>query len=169
MNLHSTDTFIRPFDPLSPSATSDYQTSFTVYGPMGEPCDIQLYMVKLGDTAWRAIPMYDRSTAGALEVLGECSLVFTADGALAPSSPCTVESPLHSQEAEPWELSFSPETTTRRSASQVYGVQQDGRERGELQGLDLTPRGEIQARYSNGVTDSWWILDGVEGWLLSLD
>lgn len=157
-----------PFDIANPGATSDFQTSVTVYDSLGNAHQLTMFFKKTVDTPTSSWDVHV-ATAGA-EVdppvaqdyveLGTGTLDFDTDGALAASSLGTINVQWAGAAAASIDIDLG--TPTGASGSGVDGITsfagasaasfltQDGSSTGDLADYQVLPDGTIEGRYSNG-------------------
>jgi flagellar hook protein FlgE len=156
-----------PFDPLNPSATSNFSTSMSVYDSLGGAHSISIYAVNNGAGAWDY-----HALANGAEVAGGVpgtpveiatgNLAFTPGGALqsvASTSSGTVDF-VGAQPAQPVTLDFGTPiasggtgldgTTQFSSPNSVSSQSQDGYASGALSGVQVDGQGIVSGVYTNG-------------------
>ncbi len=175
VNLDAQSLGVGWFDPLDPQATSDYQTSMTLYASDTEPVRAELFFANKGGGAWSMIPMVpivDGSFFGVLRPLGRAELQFNADGELESVRDGTFEDPVSAELRWEVHLESPPEgpsgfwTTSMVGGSRVEAFEQDGVAASKLSGIVLGSRGEVVGYGADGRAQTLgWVLDGIEGWL----
>ena len=171
VNLNPTPDPAGPFvfDPLDPHATSDYQSSMTVYDSLGNAHDVQMFFVNNGGGAWEWHAMVDGSelnggTPGQLTEIADGTLGFDTDGNLdtetlnASSADFVGATP-----GQAIQFDFGDAITTdggtgagstqHAGASTIESVSQNGREPGELVDIITADDGTVSGLYSNGETE----------------
>lgn len=173
VNLDPSEIGTGPFDPLDPTSTSEYQTSFTLHSSDQEPVDVQLYFTNKGAGAWSMVPMAPGSTSDSQRALGTAELQFSVDGEFVSIRDGSFEDPVTA--ALSWEMHLeSPpggpsgfRATSVAGASSIEAFEQDGVASSRVTGVALTRRGEMVGFGDDGRTRTLgWVLDGLQGWLV---
>ena len=153
LNLPSDATV--PATAFSPTDALSYNqsTPFTAYDSLGATHSGVVYFVK-GATpnSWTANLYVDGVAAGAPQALS-----FTSSGALATPAGGKLNFPALSVSpgANPLTLSIDVNKATQfGNAYALSSVSQDGYPSGTLSGIDVSSEGIVQAKYSNGQSNS---------------
>ncbi len=161
-----------PFDINDPGATSDYQTSATVYDSLGNARQITMFFKKTADAPtaqWNvhvAAAGSDVTPAVAQDYteLASGTLDFDTAGALSASTLGAIN--VQWAGAAPATLTVDLGSPTGAGGTGVDGLtsyagasaasflEQDGSPPGELSDYQVQPDGTIEGRYSNGETRS---------------
>ena len=169
VNLNPADSGAGPWDPLDPSATSDYQSSMTVYDSLGNSHDVQMFFVNNGGGAWEWHAMVDGSelnggTPDQLTEIADGTLTFDTNGQLDTETLNASSADFNGATAgQAIQFDFGDAITTDggngSGSTQVAGesviesVSQDGREPGELLDIITSDDGTVSGLYSNGETE----------------
>jgi flagellar hook protein FlgE len=162
------------FDPLDPTATSNYATSIQVFDSLGSTHLMTTYFTKTADQAWDWSSVVDGGevtggASGVLEVVGSGNLVFDASGNLSSIDG----HPLYDAAGDPifprptattnagdldWvngaiqtqQVSIDMQTSQYASPSVVVSQEQDGFGTGTLVKLSVDELGNVVGNFSNG-------------------
>jgi len=155
MSLNLPSDATAPATPFSPTDALSYNqsTPFTAYDSLGATHSGVVYFVK-GATpnSWTANLYVDGVAAGAPQALS-----FTSSGALATPAGGKLNFPALSVSpgANPLTLSIDVNKATQfGNAYALSSVGQDGYPSGTLSGIDVSSEGIVQAKYSNGQSNS---------------
>lgn len=137
-----------PFDPADPTSYNR-STSVTVYDSLGASHTTNLYFVKgAAPNAWELNVTVDGNAVGAAT-----PLTFSDSGILTAPVGASVTLPAVAltNGAAPLNTTLDLGDTTQYGDSfSVSRLSQDGYTTGRLTGLEVTPEGIVQGRYSNG-------------------
>lgn len=167
VNLDATTKINAGFNPASPTTTSDYHTSETVYDSLGTSHTVDLFYRNAGGGSWEWHAMVDggQLTGGQSGVPTEIAngtLGFTADGKL--NTDVTLASSASFVNATPNQaITFNngdplsvagntgiAGTTQFAGISTVKATNQDGFASGTLSNVSIAADGTISGQYSNG-------------------
>lgn len=161
-----------PFDINDPGATSDFQSSVTVYDSLGNSHQLTMFFKKLVDTpsaSWEvhvatAGADLDPAVAADFAELATGTLDFDTSGALAASSLGPINVQWAGADAASIALDVGTPTgaggtgldglTSYAGASAASLIEQDGSSTGELSDFQILANGTVEGRYSNGETRS---------------
>ncbi len=178
-NLDSDSTAIAAgFDPLDPSATSNYATSIQVFDSLGSTHLMTTYFTKTADQAWDWNTVVDGGevtggTSGVLEIVGSGSLGFDASGDLITIDGVDLYTVAGDTSSDPvfprptanttagdldWvngavqtqQVSIDMQTSQYASPSVVVSQEQDGFGTGTLVKLSVDELGNVVGNFSNG-------------------
>lgn len=164
------------FDPLDPTASSNYATSIQVFDSLGSTHLMTTYFTKTADQAWDWNTVVDGGevtggTSGVLEVVGSGTLGFDASGDLITidgvdlytvagdtSSDPVFPRPTATTGALAWNngavgtqtVSIDMQTSQYASPSVVVSQEQDGFGTGTLVKLSVDELGNVVGNFSNG-------------------
>jgi len=158
------------FDPLNPDASSDLQTSMTVYDSLGNAHDVSIHFNQTGAGAWEWHAMVDGGelnggTAGTPTEIADGTLTFNTDGQLdtetlnASSADFLGATPGQAiqfdfGEAITTDGGDGTEGTTQvASGFDTSSIDQNGREPGDLIDVITAENGTVSGLYSNGETE----------------
>jgi flagellar hook protein FlgE len=159
-----------PFDISDPGATSDFQSSVTVYDSLGNAHQLTMFFKKLVDTpsaSWEvhvatAGADLDPAVATDFAELATGTLDFDTGGALAASSLGPINVQWSGADAASIALDVGTPIsaggtgldglTSYAGASAASLIEQDGSSTGELSDFQILPNGTVEGRYSNGET-----------------
>jgi flagellar hook protein FlgE len=139
-----------PFDAADPT-TYNHTTSMTVYDSLGATHSQSMYFVKTANpNEWQVHTMVDGNAVGPAQTLQYSNL-----GAL--TSPAGGEITLPAYDpgngAAPLDMTLElADSTQYGSGFSVSALTQDGHATGRLTGIEVSPEGVVQARYTNGVS-----------------
>lgn len=158
-----------PWDPTSPSATSNLTTSMTVYDSLGNSHVMDVYFRKNGAGSWdyhvlaKGTEVAGGPPTGSVEVMGG-TLTFDTAGALQNNvlSGASTVNFEGANAGQPIKLDFGKPTsaggtgltgiTQYGSPSSVSAQSQDGYPSGVLSGVKIDADGVVSGVYSNGQT-----------------
>jgi flagellar hook protein FlgE len=165
-NLQSNATVLTaPWDPLNPSATSNFATSVTVYDSLGNPLAVQAFFRKTATGQWAFHAMTDGKgvtggVPGQLTEIGTGTLSFDSNGALTAVTQTSTFNPIGAVNPQPLTFNFGDPTgsggtgfagmTQFASQSAATFVGQDGFPAGQLSGVQVEQDGVISGVFSNG-------------------
>jgi flagellar hook protein FlgE len=190
-NLDATATVFDPaalppapaFDPANPEATSNFQTSTTIFDSLGNAIDVQLFYRKVGATppTWEVHALTDGAnvTGGTpgtpFELTADNTVVppvqtpiqmtFNTDGTLqsVTGNQLTIN-PVGATQGQDIDFNLGDPTATGgtglggltqfASASAVSFVSQDGSAAGDLANVRIEPDGTILGVFTNGVSQA---------------
>jgi len=156
-----------PWDPTTPTTTSNFSTSMKVYDSLGTAHDVDVYMVKTAPNSWDYHAVVDGGqvaggTPGTNVELGSGTLSFTDTGALNSMTVNTAIS-ANFNGATPNQainIDFGTSiaaggtgltgTTQFQSPSSVSNQTQDGYASGDLAGISVDNTGVVKGTYTNG-------------------
>ena len=142
---------ITPFDPTDPN-TYNRTTSLTVYDSLGAAHAQSLYFVKTAvPNKWELHTTIDGAAVGGMQ-----TLTYSGSGVLTSPSPGTIPLlPAYNpgNGANPMALTLDLGASTQFGDSfSLAALTQDGYTTGRLTGIEVTPDGVVNARYTNGVS-----------------
>jgi len=142
---------ITPFDPTDPN-TYNRTTSLTVYDSLGAAHAQSLYFVKTAvPNKWELHTTIDGAAVGGMQ-----TLTYSGSGVLTSPSPGTIPLlPAYNpgNGANPMALTLDLGASTQFGDSfSLAALTQDGYTTGRLTGIEVTPDGIVNARYTNGVS-----------------
>lgn len=159
-----------PFDINDPGATSDFQSSVTVYDSLGNAHQLTMFFKKLVDTPAAQWEVHV-ATAGAdldpavnqeFAELATGTLDFDTSGALSSSTLGSINVQWGGAAAASIDLDLGTPTsaggtgldglTSYAGASAASLIEQDGSSTGELADYQILADGTIEGRYTNGET-----------------
>lgn len=156
LNLDSsTEVLAAAWDPLDPTATSNYSTTTTVYDSLGNPIQVEMYYRKTADNTWEYHALVDGAdvqggAAGVPEEITTGTLDFSTDGELTTHTPGAVNfQPLGATQPQDLLMEFD-KTTQYSGANNQRRVSQDGYSAGDIRDLRINTDGEIVGVFSNG-------------------
>ncbi|GAB3735796.1 flagellar hook protein FlgE [Luteimonas pelagia] len=141
---------LSPFDPNDPE-TYNHTTSLTVYDSLGATHSQTLYFVKTANpNEWQM-----HATIDGVAVGGAQTIQYEATGALV--SPATGQFTLPAYTpatgAAPMALTMDlGDSTQYGDGFSLAELSQDGHATGRLTGIEISPEGVVNARYTNGVS-----------------
>ena len=166
LNLDAGATVPGAWDPASPSTTSNYATSATVYDSLGAPHQAQVFFRSQGGGAWEYHAMVDGGdltggVPGTLTEIAAGNLTFNASGALASqASTASSASFVNAAPGQAINFKFGDDiasggtgmagTTQFAAASSVNGLDIDGRSSGKLTSIAISDDGKITGVFDNG-------------------
>jgi flagellar hook protein FlgE len=141
---------LAPFDPNDPD-TYNRTTSLTVYDSLGAAHSQTLYFVKTANpNEWQLHTTVDGTPVG-----GAQTLQYADTGALQSPSPGRIALPAYTPAtgAAPMALTLDLGDSTQFGDDfGLAALSQDGYTTGRLTGIEVTPEGVVNARYTNGVS-----------------
>ena len=158
-----------PWDPTNPSATSNFSTSMTVYDSLGKAHNVDVYFRReaaAGAWSWHGLVDGGEVTGGTAGVPTQAAtgtLTFDTQGRLTTEATTTSDFDfLGAVQNQAIAFDFGDSITTDggsglkgvtsyASPSGVTFLSQDGSSSGSLAGISITPNGEIQGVFSNGM------------------
>lgn len=158
---------VAPWDPLDPSATSNFSTSATVYDTLGAAHPVQIFFRKTGLATWDWHAMTDGAgltggTPGVLTEIATGTLDFDTNGALVNVTQASNFNPLGATAPQPLTFNFGDETalggtgllgvTQFATASASTFIGQDGFGSGQLASIKINAQGVITGIFTNGQT-----------------
>jgi flagellar hook protein FlgE len=165
-NLQSNAAVIAaPWNPLDPSATSNFATSMTVYDALGSPHAVQAFFRVTASGQWDWHAMTDGKgvtggTPGQLTEIASGTLAFSSTGALTAVTQASNFNPIGAVNPQPLTFDFGDPTgsggtgfagmTQFASQSAATFVGQDGYPAGQLSGVQVEKDGVISGVFSNG-------------------
>lgn len=173
-NLDSTATALpggATFDPANPTATSNFQSSITVFDSLGNPVQADVYYRKNADGAWEWHALTDGAnvtggTAGTDVEIATGTLTFDTEGKLvdATQDPTVVFNPVGATQNQFISFNLGDPTsaggtglagvTQFATPSAVSFVSQDGSAPGELANVRIESDGTILGVFTNGVSQA---------------
>ena len=139
-----------PFDPNDPN-TYNRTTSLTVYDSLGAAHSQSLYFVKTAiPNQWQLHTTIDGTAVG-----GAQTLQYSGSGALVSPSPGVIALPAYAPTngANPMSLTMNLGASTQYGDSfSLAALSQNGYSTGRLTGIEVSPEGVVNARYTNGVS-----------------
>jgi flagellar hook protein FlgE len=169
-NLNSQDVVptVTPFDPLNPTATSNFSTSTTIYDSLGAAHQVDLYFVKTSATQWAYHALTDGGgltggTAGTATEIQTGTLTFDAQGRYTTApTPTGTFNPINATNPQALTFNFGDPTggtpagtgllgvTSFAQKSNASSVSQDGYASGTLNSMTIDRDGKITGAFSNG-------------------
>ena len=141
---------LTPFDPNDPD-TYNRTTSLTVYDSLGAAHSQTLYFVKTANpNEWQLHTAIDGTAVG-----GAQTLQYSDTGTLLSPSPGQIVLPAYTPAtgAAPMALTMDlGESTQFGDSFSLAALGQDGYTTGRLTGIEVSPEGIVNARYTNGVS-----------------
>lgn len=141
---------LTPFDPNDPD-TYNRTTSLTVYDSLGAAHGQTLYFVKTANpNEWQLHTAIDGTAVG-----GAQTLQYSDTGTLLSPSPGQIVLPAYTPAtgAAPMALTMDlGESTQFGDSFSLAALGQDGYTTGRLTGIEVSPEGIVNARYTNGVS-----------------
>jgi flagellar hook protein FlgE len=138
------------FDPNNPASYTS-STSATVYDSLGNAHVLAMYYVKTATpNTWT---LYTNLDGGAAST--PTTLAFTSSGALATPANGIIPQSFPLTTGAVTAMTFNLDLTGSTQFGNIFGVNrivQDGYTSGRLSGLNVSPDGTVQGRYSNGQT-----------------
>ena len=159
---------VNAWDPTSPSTTSNFSTSVTLYDSRGEAHNVDIYFRNDGASTYEFHAMVNGAevsggVAGTPFEMQTGTLTFDSTGALASQS--TNAATVDFNNATPGQavaFTFGDDianggtglkgVTSYASTSTTHAIEQDGYAEGQLTGLAISGEGILQGRYTNGTT-----------------
>lgn len=155
------------FDPLDPTATSNYATSATVYDSLGAPHRVELYFRAQGGGAWEWHAMVDGGeltggTAGVATEIATGTMSFDTAGALDVETPGASSADfVNATPGQAIAFDFGDAITTDggtgragttqpAGVSTVVGLDVDGHGAGQLVEVHIAEDGTIEGSFDNG-------------------
>jgi flagellar hook protein FlgE len=139
-----------PFDPTDPNSYNK-TTSLTVYDSLGASHSQSLYFVKTANpNEWQLHTTIDGAAVG-----GAQTLQYSGSGTLVSPSPGQIALPAYTPTngANPMALTMDLANSTQYGDSfSLSALTQDGYTTGRLTGIEVSPEGIVNARYTNGVS-----------------
>lgn len=143
---------VAPFDVANPD-TYNHSTSMTIYDSLGAAHTATVYFSRTANTnEWEQRLFVDGTAVGGAQLLqysNTGTLTSPVGGQIAfpPYTPATGAAPLT--------LNYDLDTTTQYGGTfAVNAVVQDGYTTGRLIGIDINETGVVQARFTNGRSQS---------------
>jgi flagellar hook protein FlgE len=158
-----------PWDPLNPSATSNFSTSMTIYDTLGSEHSVQVFFRKTAAGQWDWHAMTDGAglvggTAGVMSEIATGTLAFDANGALTAVTQASNFNPINATAPQPLNFNFGDPTsgggtgfggvTQFATASASTFIGQDGFGSGQLASIRIGTTGLITGVFTNGQTRS---------------
>jgi flagellar hook protein FlgE len=138
------------FDPTDPTSYN-HTTSMTVYDSLGAAHSQSMYFVKTANpNEWEVHTYIDGNAVGA-----PATLQYSNMGALVTPATGDITLPSYTPPggAAPMDITLNlSESTQYGNAFSVSALTQDGHSTGRLSGIEVSPEGVVQARYTNGVS-----------------
>jgi len=162
LNLDATETAIATgWNIANPAGTSNYSTAVSIYDPLGEAHQVQVYFTKTAPQTWTWNAVLDGSdvqggTAGTPSLYGTGNLAFNAaTGQLTTAMPANFYTGAitfaNGLAASATTLNFTG-TTQFGTASAIQNISQNGYTAGNLSGVAISEDGTISGVYTNGTT-----------------
>jgi flagellar hook protein FlgE len=156
MNLDAREN-IKVFDPLDPSATSNYERSVTVLDSEGNQRSLTVYFTKTADGAWSYNAMangedLDPQVEGK-QVVGTGLVNFDDKGTMVGESSMDVSANFKDTGNQEFTISLSNKgrnTTQLGTSSNVHSNSRNGSEKADVAGIGFDKGGALTIRYSNG-------------------
>jgi flagellar hook protein FlgE len=151
LNLSSTATpIVSGFDPLSPSTSSNFSSSVTVYDSLGAGHQVIVYYTCQRSGSWvfhATVEPTENATGETL--LGSGALRFDETGSLVGGARTTISARFRDANAQTFTIDFRG-STGFASPSNNNTISQDGFSAGSLSSLSLSFEGVLAAALSNG-------------------
>ncbi|MBF0492078.1 MAG: flagellar hook protein FlgE [Deltaproteobacteria bacterium] len=170
-NLSSNDAAAATFDPLNPTATSNFSTGVTVYDSLGNSRLVSVYFRKASTNNWEWYALADggdltSGTPGVNQIGEHGTLVYGTSGALSTTTFVTGSSSqfnfLGATQNQVINFNFGSSTSTGGtgldgvtqfgSSSVLTNLTQDGYASGSLKSIDITKDGTITGTFTNGAS-----------------
>ncbi|TBR09305.1 MAG: flagellar hook protein FlgE [Lysobacter sp.] len=141
---------VTPFAPTDPRSYN-YTTSMTVYDSLGASHSQSLYYVKTATpNEWQVSSFIDGTAVGPAT-----TLQYSNTGTLTAPASGQIVLPAYTPTtgAAPMAITLDVSKSTQFGSSfSVAELTQDGHSTGRLTGIEVSPEGVVQARYTNGVS-----------------
>lgn len=142
----------------NPSGTSNFSTALTVYDPLGQSHQVQVYFTKTASQTWDWHAVIDGGdtqggTPGTYVNYGSGTLNFNASGKLTTTMPVNFYTGAitFANGATPSATQVDLTNTTQYgSASVIQKLNQDGYTAGSISGVTIDEEGNLIATYTNG-------------------
>lgn len=148
---NATPPTLTPFDPNEPSSYS-HTTSLTVYDSLGAPHTQSLYFIKTANpNEWQLRTQIDGVDVGTPQ-----TLQYSSTGQLTtPAAPGRITLPPYTPAGGAAAMDITLDIGASTQYGKAFGVSalvQDGYTTGRLTGIEVSPEGVVNARYTNGVS-----------------
>lgn len=165
-NLNS-DAQVKVFDPTDPAATSEFQSTATIYDSLGKEHTVDIYWNKTAAGTWEFHALTDGGnlnggTAGVATEIATGTLDFDTDGKLVSVTQSSNFDPLGATAPQALNFDFGDPTslggTGLEGVTQFAGSSattftgQDGAAYGALTNVTINNRGEVMGAFTNGTT-----------------
>jgi flagellar hook protein FlgE len=166
-NLNSDAVTPAAFDPLNPSATSNFSSSVTIYDTLGKAHTVDVYYRKSAAGAWDFHAMTDGAgvvggTPGVASEIASGDLAFDAQGRLTTVTQASAFNPIGATGPQPLTFDFGDDIasggtglggiTQFASPSATTFTAQDGSGYGSLSSIQINNKGEVTGAFTNGTT-----------------
>lgn len=155
-NLDSNSDILGTFDINTPTTTSNYSTTTTIYDSLGTAHTATCYFTKTAENSWTWNLTLNGSELGgttSLTSIGNGTLTFDTDGNLLTGGTGTTSALTWSDGADTTQaVTYHFDTTQFNSDSTVFSQDQDGYTSGEVTDVKIDTDGTVSAVYSNGKT-----------------
>jgi len=165
----SSDAAIQAFDPTNPNATSEFNTTVSVFDSLGSEHKMQVFFTKTatnpGAWAWNA--MLDGAeltggTAGTRQVVANGTLTFDNEGRLQAQTQASTFNPIGATNPQALDFNFGDDIASGgtglagvsqfASASSATFIGQDGYGSGQLSSVRIDAEGYVAGIFTNGQT-----------------
>jgi flagellar hook protein FlgE len=165
-NLDAGATVGAAFNPATPSTTSNFSTSVTIYDSLGVAHQTSVYFRKSGPNAWEWHALTDGSgitggTAGTPVEIAGGTMAFNSSGGLQSFTQAGTFNPANATNPQPVTFNLGDPAsvaggtgfagiTQFASTSAISFASQDGYSTGQLAGLTVSSDGTITGALTNG-------------------
>jgi flagellar hook protein FlgE len=147
---NATPPTLTPFDANDPD-TYTHTTSLTVYDSLGAAHTQSMYFIKTANpNEWQVQTQIDGTDVGTPQ-----TLQYANTGALTSPSPGRITLPAYTPTTGAAPIAVNLDLSTSTQYGNAFGVSslvQDGYATGRLTGIEVSPEGIVNARYTNGVS-----------------
>jgi flagellar hook protein FlgE len=166
VNLDANAPVLPPFDPVNPSATSNFATSETVYDSLGAAHHVDVFFRAQGAGVWEFHAMVDGKdltggTPGTPTEIASGTLTFNASGALQQQAVNASSADfVNATPAQAIAFTFGDDiasggtglagSTQFAAASSVTALDIDGHSSGKLTDIQISDDGKIRGVFDNG-------------------
>ncbi len=156
------------FDPLNPTATSNFSGSVTAYDSLGASYDVTIYFNRTGSGAWDFHVMVPDGatltggTAGQPAEIASGAMTFDFQGRLDTATQSSNFNPLNAVSPQPLAFDFGDDLIRGGTGlsgvvqfvggnrNELFSTSQDGSAAGSLKSVSIDRSGEVIAAYSGG-------------------
>ncbi|MDP3504184.1 MAG: flagellar hook-basal body complex protein [Myxococcales bacterium] len=156
------------FDPLNPTATSNFSASVTAYDSLGSSFDVTVYFNRTASGSWDFHAMVPDGaaltggTAGQPAEFASGAMTFDTLGRLDTITQSANFNPLNSVNPQPLHFNFGDELVSGGTGlsgvvqnvggngNELTFTSQDGSGAGSLKGVSIDRQGSVLGEYSNG-------------------
>jgi flagellar hook protein FlgE len=158
------------FDPLNPTATSNFRTSVTIFDSLGQSHNVDVFYRKTAAGTWDFHALTDGGgltggTPGTATEIASGTLAFDTAGNLVSQTQTSAFNPVGAVNPQPLTFDFGDPTaaggTGTKGITQFGGTQgvstttftgQDGNGYGSLSSVSINNKGEVLGAFTNGTT-----------------